>query len=302
MRPPGSCDDGRTGAHSSRGVLAGWLTFRLIRADLFPWTTAFELFGLVGGAALARGREGDRARGEVRACVAAMAIGWSASISLGYNTPVLGAGLMTASLFHLIAWPRSNRFRWAERSSWLHPICALAALVVFVRIRREYIYHDRPASELTSPLEGRLPGGALLYTNALTAAFIDDVNAAVAAAHGRTYALIPNFAGWWAKAEQLNPLPVDWLYWQELPRPELTARVIDALSAQRGRIIVIAEKTNTDAYAREPFGMPDIIYSPALPYVRQNWRKVGETRSSISSNDSSPPHPSPSSPVSPSLR
>jgi hypothetical protein len=262
-------------------VLAAWLTYHLFHIQLFPWMPAFDLFGLALGATLVLARERGAARGEVSACIASLAVGWSASISLGYNTPVLGAGLMTAALFHAAPWPGSESAAWSRGwsrySLWLHPMCALTALGVFVWIRRESIYHDLPASALTSSLEGRLPGGALLSTNPLTAAYIDDVGVAIEVAHGRTYALIPNFPGWWAKSTQQNPLPVDWLYWQELPRPELAKRVVDAVAAQRGRIVVIAEKANLGGLVPGPAGGLE-IYSPALSYVRQNWHRMGQTR------------------------
>jgi len=252
-------------------------------------TIAFGVFGLGLGAAatvvgvtLYRGNRHASKHGPAsRMVLLAVLLGWSASLSFGYNTPSLALGPMLVALVAL-AYPAlagtasAGTYRKLARGALLG--AALALVVSFAWSRTEYIYRQPPAAQLTEPAGEVLPGGRLIYTDDRTYEFLEEIGEGrrVAESRGKDYAVIPQAAGYWPQAGQANPLPIDWPWSVELGTPELNERVKEDLEAERGETIVLAQKVDAFELAFGPEPATDEMYG-ILRYVRENWEKTGET-------------------------
>lgn len=245
---------------------------------------SFGVFGMVLGALLycATSRATQDA-GRIRAAALVLLFAWSASLSIGYNAPGLMLGPMLAVLWALAY----STVRETPEGPGLGPRVLQAAVVVlgaailvgFWDTRANHIYREQPSSELTKPLGGVLPGGALIYTNPRTYAYMADLKDATVRARekGKRYAIIPQTAGWWVQSEQPNPLPIDWPWPVELGNRQLNDRVTRALAAERGKTVVIVQRVEAFDLAGGEARLDSKRY-PVVQYVRANYRKTGETR------------------------
>jgi hypothetical protein len=239
---------------------------------------AFLLFGAVVGAALCDMLRRRVAR--LRVAGLLLGLGWTASISFGYQSPVLVAGplgvlLICAAIDTLGA---ASPMAPVGRFRALLPLAAAAAIALpYHTVRREQVYLDRPARELTERLDGVFPGAARLHTNPNTHAALVDLRAAIARTGGKRYAIVPDFAGYWVKARERNPLPIDWPQGTELSSPRVLQRVLDCLEAQRGQIVVIVQKFDARFLnlGIEPLADPGRFR--VAHYVRERFIKIGDT-------------------------
>lgn len=269
------------------GLPAAFITVGMIIESLS--TVAFGIFGIMSGAMAVllgtdlyrrRFRGGrDRARSYVepgRMVLLALVLAWSVSLSFGYNTPGLALGLM---LLVLIALAYPGLAALSPRLVRATLVGAgLAVILSFGWSRTEYIYREQPAGQLTEPVADVLPGGRLIYTNPTTYAFLEDFREGrrIAEERGKEYAVIPQVAGHWPQAEQTNPLPLDWPWSVELGSEELNDRVKRDLDAERGEVVILAQKTDAFDLADDPQPATNETYE-ILEYVRENWEKTGET-------------------------
>lgn len=207
-----------------------------------------------------------------------LAAGWSASLSGGYNSPVLMAGPLMITLIvyaGVLAGPTAASRRWAQRAFVLG--VALVALM-FTSLRLNHIYRERPASEMTYHLGDVLPGAQMIFTNANTYRYFDDLNTAIehAGTLGHPYALIPDCPGCWVQSIQPNPLPIDWaidLY----KNPTTLAQTIDALkNVRRAGGVIILQEVDANAIANSVISLPATLYD-IVPYVRQHFDVVSAT-------------------------
>lgn len=267
------------------GLPAAFITAGMIIDGLS--TVAFGVFGIMSGAVavllgadLYRRRSG-RGRalsytGPGRMVLLALVMAWSVSLSLGYNTPGLALGLMLLILIAL-AYPGLAALSPGLMRATLVG-AALAVILSFGWSRTEYIYREQPAAQLTEPVADVLPGGRMIYTNPTTYAFLEDFREArrIAEQRDKEYAVIPQVAGYWPQAEQTNPLPLDWPWSVELGSGALNDRVERDLDAERGEVVVLAQKTDAFDLADDPQPATSEMYE-ILDYVRENWEKTGET-------------------------
>src|SRR4028119_310710 len=140
----------------------------------------------------------------------ALLLAWSASLSVGYNSPALFLGPLL-TILAAVAYSRSGSPvpRLLQVAS---VIAGVAVLLSFGASRPYYIYREQPSSELTESLDGVLAGGRLIYTNPNTYDFLIDLNETTGDVSSRnmTYAIVPDVPGYWVKSKQTNPLPIDW--------------------------------------------------------------------------------------------
>jgi hypothetical protein len=256
-------------------------------------TLAFGIFGmLLGVIAVMAGvslYQGGRWRGGISVNVGAwrlallvLILGWSSSLSFGYNTPSLALGPMLVLLVtfaYPVLAPRDEAVSYQRLARGALVVAGVALILSFGWSRTYYIYRQPPAGQLTEPVGEVLPGGRLIYTDKPTYEFLREIKEQREAAErrGKNYAIIPQAAGYWPQADQANPLPIDWPWSVELGTPELNQRVEDDLEAERGQTVVLAQKV--DAFELS-FG-PDPATSQRyeiLRYVRNNWEKTGETK------------------------
>lgn len=237
----------------------------------------FFMFALLGGlttfAIVCRALSPMQSRISLLILVA----GWSASLSGGYNSPMLMAGpLMIALIVYasVLAGPVARR-RWAQRAFILG--VALVALT-FTSLRLNHIYRERPASEMTYHLGDVLPGAQMVFTNANTYRYFDDLNIAIerAGTLGRPYALIPDCPGCWVQSIQPNPLPIDWVI-DLYKNPTTLAQTIDALeNVRRAGGVVVLQEVDANAIANSVTPLPAALYD-VVPYVRQHFDVVSTT-------------------------
>lgn len=265
------------------GIPAGFITVGMIIDALS--LVSFGVFGiLLGAAAVMLGDDVLRARrseqvdtGPARLALLALIVAWSVSLSFGYNAPGLAMGPMLAVLAAValpgLALPSPKLAQAALAAA------ALAVILSFGWSRTEYIYRDLPAGQLTEPVGEVLPGGNLIRTNPQTYDFLAQIEeqGELAGQRGKEYAIIPQAPGYWAKAEQTNPLPIDWPWSVELGSEELNDRVKRDLDRERGETVVLAQKADAFELAYDPQPATSERYE-ILEYVRENWEKTGETR------------------------
>lgn len=252
----------------------------LFSGKLYIWS--FCLFGLsLGGLAywildgFHRGEDSTRTTGFLRAGILVLLAAWSVSISLGYNSPVLGSGLLLALL---MSYAHGSVQLAKRRSLVLQFVVALVIVAGFVVSRQQYIYREQSSNNLTERLDNILPGGNLITTNPNTYSFMVDLQQAIGYANtGEAYAIIPDVAGYWVRSPSVNPLPIDWPQNTELSKPALVQRVIDSLEAHRGNIVIIVQKVETGSLAQGLSPLVEDRY-PVVQYVRSHFTKANETR------------------------
>ena len=245
----------------------------------FLGAPAFGLFGLAVGACIACAFETDAVRGRWVAGVLVVTAAWCAALSIGYNTPALASGLCAAYVLSLVdASPATAAFTRGVWRTLPYLVLAAGAAICFRDARDHYVYLDRSASELTYKLDDVLPGGAGLLTNENTYAFLADLRQAIDKAGGGKYAVLPDLAGYWVEAAQLNPLPSDWPNWIELARPELASRFLRAMDSDRPNLTFIVQKIDAFSLSRGFVPMLDSERYAVASYVRRNYTLVGETR------------------------
>lgn len=213
---------------------------------------------------------------KVPVALLALVLAWSASLSVGYNFPTLLLGPLFTIL---VAFVYSRRESLDSRFLQAAVVIAgVAVLVSFGMARPYYIYREQPSSELTKSLDGVLPGGRLIYTNPNTYEFLVDLDNTidVVSARNKTYAIIPEVAGYWVQARQLNPLSIDWPWPVELSNQYLTDRVTGELAAKRGGVVVLVQKVDAFDLA-DGFTPLDEDKYPVVKYVRTHFNKTGET-------------------------
>ncbi len=124
-----------------------------------------------------------------------------------------------------------------------------------------------------------LPSCTAHTASAVTAAaFLTDLKHAVGdiEASGKSYAIVPDVAGWRPSAAQPNPLAVDWAYPMETPSPVLQAELTSSLDEQRGKLIALVQKVSAERLHKR-FKPLDSSYCTLLEHVCTSWNKTGET-------------------------
>jgi hypothetical protein len=236
----------------------------------------FAAFG-AGIGALMRTIALDAApRGEIRAGFLALLFAWAGSISIGYNSPALGIGGVLITLL-VIAYRRGAPWPlWRRAFPVLATVVALMAVAKFVDVRRQDVFLDRPANELTYEIGEVFPGTKMIRTNEQMYLLAEDLMDAVARTDGRPYTVIPDFVAYWAKAPETNPSPIDWQWPVELREPELVQRVVTDLDSQRGDVVIIVQKVNTRTIAQGFYPLPDTFV--VVEHVQSHYTKIGETQ------------------------
>jgi hypothetical protein len=139
------------------------------------------------------------------------------SLSWGYAIPNLVAGGLV-----LLAVVRIWDGHQVEtRQGALVSVLVAAAVfgvtaATFVDTRRTDVYRDRPASQLTFPLSRIAPDFGSIRTNPDTGAYLSDMKTCIAEMPARRVALLPNNAGMYPVLHLHDPLPLDWLWIDEI--------------------------------------------------------------------------------------
>jgi hypothetical protein len=260
------------------------MTVALRPGQNYVFGDSFLLFAFVVGTVLSmllRRQPSDAPLLRLGALV--LMVGWSVGLSIGWTSPALASGALAVFLWFL--WrARVEDLLLASGAPALLRYASIAALTAVAGFngcaaRTRAIYREPPLAEINAPLDGILPGGALLKTNQRTHAFLTDLNHAVDGieATGKRYAIVPDVAGWWPSAAQPNPLAVDWAYPMETPSRALQAELTSSLDEQRGQLVALVQRVSAERL-HEHFEPLDSSYCRLLEHVRTSWTKTGETR------------------------
>lgn len=240
-------------------------------------SSAFNWFWAVAGivvfAAVERPWPANR---QVTAALLALLAGWSVSISVGAINPTLAGGFLAAVLLAQGAPVLRPHPRIA--SLMLAVLAALAGFCLW-HGRQAFVYMEKPAAGLTKPLDNVFPGGGKLRTNPNTYKFLLDLQRAVKLAEdlGRPYAILPDLPGYWAAAEQINPLPIDWAKNTELTHPDVMRRLLAAIDGQRGRVTFLVQKFEAFPLRYGFRKLTDNVKFAVALHVRRNFAKVADT-------------------------
>jgi hypothetical protein len=263
------------GASILIAIPGAFIAIGLYRGSLAA--VSFGIVGMVLGVVLYCVLKGiAREEDKIPVAVLALLLAWSASLSVGYNFPALLLGPLFTILTAFVYTRRESLNPRFLQATLL--IAGVAILLSFGVARPYYIYREQPSSELTKSLDGVLPGGKLIYTNPNTYEFLVDLNNAIdkVSARNRTYAIIPEVAGYWVQSRQMNPLLVDWPWPVELSNQYLTDRVTSDLATKRGEVIVLVQKVDAFDLA-DGFTPLDEDQYPVVKYVRTHFSKTDET-------------------------
>jgi hypothetical protein len=262
-------------------VPASFIAYGLIEGALIK--VSFGVFGMVLGLVL-YSVSSRTAHEQGKICIALITLlfAWSASLSIGFNTPLLVLGPLFTILIAFVY--SGNGVLDLKFTQPILIVAAIAILLSFGVTRTNHIYRETPSSEITESLFRVLPGGKLIYTNPNTYDFLVDLNNAIdaVAARNKKYAIMPDIPGHWAQSRQPNPLPIDWHQGIELSNRDLIDRVIRDLEAERGRTVMIVQKVEANQLA-DGFVSLDEEHSfwetyPTVTYVRTHFEKTYETK------------------------
>jgi hypothetical protein len=252
-----------------------------LSTDLYWYSNhvSYILFGLSLGAVLAQFFSKTRDTRVVTVGFLAIVVGWAVSISMGFDYPTLAGGVMVLFLLQIVLKAREEIFGAKYAVGVSLGLLMVMSLAAFTVGRCRHIYRDLPASRLTARLDGVLPGGRFILTNANTYAFIADLNLAISETHGVRYAIIPGFSAYWVKGQQLDPLPIDWPYFNTLPNPSMITRLEKSMTVQKGNVVFLIQKVEP---ADLEYGFMPLDESQyplgILSFVRENFTKFGETK------------------------
>ena len=146
----------------------------------------------------------------------------------------------------------------------------------FYYTRTHAIYSEpRPASELTYTAADLLPGAQNIYISKEVHIELVDLHNAIAIANARhlTYAIVPDYAGWWVQSKQEDPLPMDFPFLFN-SQPTLIRPYLNSLLQQKGKLLVIVNKVSLE---QVQLSEPSAVYQIAL-FVPKHFKKVGETK------------------------
>lgn len=247
----------------------------------FLWKSSIRLFGAALGSSLLLALWPHRRRSQFRITLLVLFLAWSASVSVGYQSTALAAGAV-AALLVLTALVLVSDLEKREIATWvcflLTVLILIPTLVGFDYTRRNHIYRERRASELSYPLGGVLSGGGLIYTNGATYELMTDLRRAIVQANGERYAILPDFACHWVRSTQSNPLPLDWVQSTELATPGLVSQVVRELEDRRGEVTVLIQKVSARNVATRLMSLPRSERYEVVNYVAANWTLSGETQ------------------------
>ncbi len=197
----------------------------------------------------------------------------SVSLSLGYPFPVFVAG----GFFMLFIRFIFQKGLKIELSSGFVIAVSIIIFLSFVYGRFNYIYREAPVSLITLELSEVMHGMKNIRTNANTYKVLADLNSAInkIVKDGKQYAIIPENAGFWVKAEHQNPLSIDWIFRTELNQPYLVDRIINDIKDKRGKVVFVLQKYDAEFISRR---IEPPAENPVIDFITQNLKLTDETR------------------------
>lgn len=252
-------------ARLSRPALLVWTGWLLMLAILYvrilwlrqvftaPFAQSRLLFDLAVVYGLLQLGAGRWGRGEAAPFFALLGLSWCASISWGYNLPILFSTPMVWVLMDISQRLWSASF--PGRSSALPAVLSLTVLVAVFRYGYEFVYRDGRRSEMTVEMGAIFPVMQGIRSDTATAALYLDLKH-LAERYGPSFKTLPSFSQANFLTRTAPPLPLDWLVGRECNRD-------NALILKQMRItrpVFLVEKS---------YGRARIVSDPELDFTRQ---------------------------------
>jgi hypothetical protein len=144
--------------------------------------------------------------------LALLAVSWSASVSWGYNLPILFA---TPWVF---AGMEIGRMLWGADRQKPFPVyghlAVIALLLAVARFSYEFVYRDGKRSEMTEHLGAVFPQLRGIYSTPETAGLYKDMQE-LSRRYGPDFAVLPAFPQAHFLTGTCSPLPLDWVVRRE---------------------------------------------------------------------------------------
>lgn len=172
---------------------------------------------------------------QTMAFFALLGLSWCASVSWGYNLPILFALPWVYAVFEISA-SLSDAVLRQVRPSWL-PALALAGLLALFRVGYEFVYRDGPRAGMQTHLGEIFPKLNGIYSSAQTAVRYRELHD-LAARYGPNFKTLPSFPQSNFLTNTYPPLPLDWVVQREMQAG--TAQVKQSL--QQGLPVLFIEK------------------------------------------------------------
>ena len=252
-----------------------WALWAAILAGSYAWTIAERrdftvpfaqtrlLFWVAVGWGAWQWRQGNWDWPKTWRFGALLLLCWCASVSWGYNLPVLFAvpwayaALDISQKLHAAAYP-------GRRTGWPSAL-ALAALLALFRWGYEWVYRDGPRAAMTEHLGDVFPALGGVYSSPQTAALYRDL-ADLARRHGPNCTVLPAFPQANFLTDTPPPLPLDWVVAREMG----AHRTFVGAAAARSSPVFFIEKTHVAQLGTDP----EMAFANA---VWKNSRVVEET-------------------------
>ncbi len=197
-----------------------------------------------------------------------LVIAWCTSISLGYNSPALAAGLLWIAMLGDMVIDKK----------WINIFISLNFILVFAasfRLRTHFIYRDNDAMKLKSAI--KVDGFAGIKTNANTAAAMNELNTICKKINRENYCVITDYAAFWATHSFDNPLPLDWTIDEEISSKLLYKRCWQSITNNPKIKFVIAQKYETEFLKDSLVAINSkVLHKTLIDSVQQHYIKKWE--------------------------
>lgn len=183
---------------------------------------------------------------------ALLALSWCASVSWGYNLPILFALPWVYAVIKI----SENRYAAAfsgQTTAWGSGIALLGLLALF-RWGYEFVYRDGPRAAMTEHLGAIFPQLSGIYSSPETAGLYRDLQT-LASRYGPRFKTLPAFPQANFLCGAYPPLPLDWI----VARETGTGLLLVEQSMQAERPVFFIEKT----------WLPRIDKDPELRFTRE---------------------------------
>ncbi len=174
-----------------------------------------------------------------------LAVSWSASVSWGYNLPIL---LATPWVFAVMEInEKLKTFYFYKAFSSIKYVVIIAVLLGVARFSYEYVYRDGLRSAMTVNLGGVFPRLQGVYSSPETEALYRDL-AALEQRYGANFEVLPAFPLAHFLTNTRPVLPLDWVVRREMGGQE--ASVLQTLKTQK--TVVFVQKSFADEIEHDP--------------------------------------------------
>ncbi len=199
---------------------------------------------------------------------ALLGLSWSASVSWGYNLPVLFALPWTYALLEISENLFERAFPARKTGYW--PVWALLCLLAVFRWGYEFVYRDGARTEMSVHLGAIFPRLSGIYSSPETADLYRDLDR-LSKLYGPKIKTLPAFPQANFLTNTAPPLPLDWVVEREMG----AGRSFVETTAEAQRPIYLIEKTQTKQIeADAELSWTKAILSPSTRLEETHWFQV----------------------------